>query len=165
MVKFGPRGIRCGMFNGPPRNTPPVMLLYDGFEDSCPLKEYCRASSAELSSFRLNPPVYRLLVPFRVFPNAGASVNCDVAALFTLPLTRRPSEFSGGLGISAVSAGFDAWLLPGAAATSGAGTGGGWAFTILVCAMIWSSGSIFSSHLRLGILDVTVTSCWIVAKH
>src|SRR6202789_838765 len=96
---------------GPPRVARKVTWLYSDLGEGCPLSENGRASSAELSRITPNPPVYRPFLPLRLFPNAGASENCDVAALFTLPLISSPSEGVVGTAASSAGAGFSVALL------------------------------------------------------
>src|SRR5260370_41058573 len=108
------------MSRGTPSVAKKVPLLDCDLGMLWPLKEKGRASSAELPRVIPSPPVYKPFLPLRLLPNAGASENCDVAALLTLPLMRRPSDGSGvgassGFGVSAalLSFGFCASLLPG----------------------------------------------------
>ncbi len=110
------------------------------------------------------PPLYRLLLLGRRLPKASSSENFEVAALFTLPLTRNPSEGSWlasscGLGISGVllfeaSGGLFA-VLAGSALGCGFDGRVGASF---VSAIISSIGSRVSSHFAAGIFGVMVTS-------
>src|SRR5260370_24464539 len=142
------------MSRGTPSVAKKVPLLDCDLGMLWPLKEKGRASSAELPRVIASPPVYKPFLPLRLLPNAGASENCDVAALLTLPLMRRPSEGSGagsscGFGVSAalLSFGFGASLLPGAALLLALSTGVISALTALAFAIISSRENSFIFHL------------------
>src|ERR1035441_5163419 len=144
--KFGPRGSQRPILIGPCSVATPVKSLNAGFGGSMPLREYGRAFSAELSSVAANPPVYKALLPERVFPKAEFVAYCEVAALLTLPCTRNPSAlcwFSscGSFGISAplpcvgCCSGFLAKAAAGAGGTSIAD------FSCCACARICPGGN------------------------
>src|SRR2546422_6035765 len=76
---------------GPPSVASPVNLLYAGRGVFCPVSENGRASTGELSIRNPRLPLYRHLPGARLLPKAGNMVKGELAALFTLPLTRKPS--------------------------------------------------------------------------
>src|SRR5271156_4761939 len=115
------------------------------------------------------PPLYRLLLLYLRLPKAWSSENRDVAALLTLPLTRKPSEdcwfaSSAGFGISAAFSlgepGAPGFLRGGAVLSAGSGAGGS-----LVNLVIWSNGSSVNSHFAAGVVGEIVMSAWTLEKH
>src|SRR5271170_6763859 len=115
------------------------------------------------------PPLYRLLLLYLRLPKAWSSENREVAALLTLPFTRKPSDdcwlaSSAGLGISTAfspaAPGAAGFLTSAGALSAGSGAGGRFASFV-----IWSSGSSVSSHFAVAVFVETVISLWRVEKH
>src|SRR5437899_4202795 len=76
---------------GPPSVKRPVNRLYASRGVSCPVSENGRASKGELSIINPRLPWYGHFPGARLLPNAGSWLKGELAALLTLPLTRKPS--------------------------------------------------------------------------
>ena len=90
-MKFGAlRRNRYGILSGPLMVKDAVSRLYDGSRVFCPVNEYDRAFSPELST--VSPALPRNNgIPRRLLPILKGCPSGEAAALLTLPLIRNPS--------------------------------------------------------------------------
>ena len=82
---------QCLILSGPAKLPSTVIRFVCGLMVFCPVSEYVRASSAELSIITPAMNWYRLLGPRTLLPNLPACAKGEAAPLFCEPFTRKPS--------------------------------------------------------------------------